>query len=165
MRPLLSSPRPLRSSLPGRYHRPQLPGFSDSFFFPMIGCQRSIYQEGLDSPRSVKLRNRNMAAFANLVGKQSNQVLVIDILLAIGKCYKAVIGLLQLLARERKSELLQPVTQGRAAGVLAEDQVRLGHAYKGGRHNFVTERVGQHSVLMDAGFMSEGIVAHDGLVG
>ena len=69
-----------------------------------------------------------MALLANLVGEQADEVLVVDVLLAIGKRDKAIVDVLQFIAGEREAELLEPVAQGRAAGVLAENEMRFGDA-------------------------------------
>ncbi len=100
--------------------------------------------------RSIQFRDRLVAAFANLIGKQANQVLVVDVLLAIGQSHKAVVDVLQLITCERVAQLLKPMAQGRAAGVLAEYEMSFGDADQPWRHDFVAERVGQHAVLVNA---------------
>ena len=80
----------------------------------------------------IQFRDGHVAAFADLVGQQADQILVVDVFLAVGQGYKAVVGVLQLFAGEGEAELLKPVAQRRAAGVLAEDQMRLGDADQGG---------------------------------
>ena len=51
------------------------------------------------SRRSVQFRHRLAAPLANRVGKNADQVLVVDVLLAVGQRDKAVVGLLQFFAR------------------------------------------------------------------
>ena len=73
--------------------------------------------------------------------------------------------MLQFFAVEREAELLEAMAQRGAAGVLAEHEMRLGDADRRGGHDFVAERVGQHAVLVNAGLVSESVIADDGLVG
>src|SRR6266568_3518757 len=114
---------------------------------------------------SVEFGHRLALPLANRIGQDPDQILVIDVLLAIGHGYKPVIGLLELFARQRVAKLLEAVAQRCAAGVLTEYEMGLRDANQGGSHDFVAERVGEHAVLMDARLVSESIRAHDGLVG
>ena len=50
------------------------------------------------------------------------------------------------------------------AAVLAQDQVGAGQPHGFRAHDFVRGPVPQHAMLMDAGLVGEGILAHDGLV-
>ena len=86
---------------------------------------------GLGIDYSVQLRHRHVPPFANRVGQNADQVLVVDIFLAVGQGYKAVIRVLQFLAREREPKLLQAMAQGGAAGMLAQHQVSLGNPHQG----------------------------------
>ena len=72
---------------------------------------------------------------------------------------------MQFVTRKREAQLFQSMPQRRAAGVLAQHQMRLGHAHQRGSHDLVAERVGQHTVLMNAGLVRKSVVAHDCLVG
>src|ERR1035438_8958043 len=51
-----------------------------------------------------------------------------------------------------------------AAGMLAEDKMGFGDANQRWSHDLVAEGVGQHAVLVDAGLVGKGVVAHDSLV-
>src|SRR5580698_4626916 len=53
---------------------------------------------------------------------------------------------------------------GATAGVLAEHHPVAGDADRSGRHDLVGERVRKYTVLMNAGLVSKGIAADDGLV-
>ncbi len=54
--------------------------------------------------------------------------------------------------------------QSVAAGVLAQDDVAVGQTDVLGMHDLVGGAFLQHPVLVDAGFVGEGILAHDRLV-
>src|SRR5277367_6085196 len=77
------------------------------------------------------------ASVANLLRQQADQVLVVDVLFAIGESNEAIVGLLQLLARKRKAQLLQTMAQRGAAGVLAEYKQCAGRSDRCRRHDFV----------------------------
>src|SRR5215471_8644190 len=51
-----------------------------------------------------------------------------------------------------------------AAGVFAKNEHRARHTNGMRRHDFVRERIFEHAVLMDAGFMSERVASDDGFV-
>src|SRR5258708_38752901 len=48
--------------------------------------------------------------------------------------------------------------------MLAEHQFISGHAHRFRRHDLVTERIADHSVLMYTGFVRKSIAPDDGLV-
>ena len=54
--------------------------------------------------------------------------------------------------------------QGVPAAVLAQHQLGLLQADVLGAHDFVGLAMLEHAVLMDAGFVGEGVLADDGLV-
>ena len=60
--------------------------------------------------------------------------------------------------------MLQPLIEGVAAGMLADDQPVAGNADGLRRHDLVGLLVLEHAVLMDAGLVREGVVADDRLV-
>jgi hypothetical protein len=104
------------------------------------------------------------AAVANLLRQQADQVLVVDVFLAVGQGDEAVVVCCSS-SREGQSRAARGVAQCGAAGVLAEDELRAAAPTRGGRHDLVAERVGQHAVLVNAGLVREGVGADDGLVG
>ena len=58
--------------------------------------------------------------------KQADQVLVVDVFLAISERNKAIVSLLQFFAGKRVAELLQTIAKRRAARVFAEYKERAG---------------------------------------
>ena len=106
-----------------------------------------------------------MAAFPNLFGQNADEVLVVDILFAIGEGDEAVVGLLQFLAGEGEAKLFETMPEGSAAGVFAEDEMGLGYANEGGGHDLVAEGVGQHAVLVDAGLVGKALSPTMALLG
>ena len=65
---------------------------------------------------------------------------------------------------ELEAQLLDAIAERMAAAVLAEDQVAARQAYILGAQDLVGRVMLQHAVLMDAGFVGKGILAHDRLV-
>ena len=63
------------------------------------------------------------------------------------------------------ADLGQMRPQSVAARVLAQDDVGVGQTDVAGLHDLVGGALLQHPVLVDARFVSEGILAHDRLVG
>ncbi len=49
--------------------------------------------------------------------------------------------------------------------MLAQDDAIGGHADRFRGHDLIAERIAEHAVLVNAGFMGEGIASDDGLVG
>ena len=98
-----------------------------------------------------------------------DEVLVVDVFLLVGHVLEALHALGDLVVRKVEAELLQAEGEGVAAAVLAQHQaafqiVGLKADVLGG-HDLVGGLVGEKAVLMDAGFVPEGVVAYDGLVG
>ena len=52
----------------------------------------------------------------------------------------------------------------RAARVLTQHQFRVGHTYGLRRHDFVSQAVLEHAILMNAGFVRKCVTPDDGLV-
>jgi hypothetical protein len=89
--------------------------------------------------------------------KEAEDVLVVDGFLAIGELSEAVVDLVELFASKGVAEFFETVCKGAAAAVFAENEISVGYAYGGGRHDLVGEWVGHHSMLVDAGLVSEGV--------
>ena len=66
---------------------------------------------------------------------------------------------------ERDAELLQARLEGAAPGELAQREAVRAPAHVGGLHDLVGLAVLEHAVLVDAGFVREGVGADDRLVG
>ena len=73
-----------------------------------------------------------LAFLADLIRKDTDKVLIVDVLLAIGEGNKPIVGLLQLLAGKGEAELFETMSECGAAGVFAKHEMRFGHADEGG---------------------------------
>ena len=91
-------------------------------------------------------------------------ILVIDVLLAVGERLEAVEGVFHRVVAEIVAEFLQLRFEGGAARVLAHHKRRLTDADRLRRHDLVGLGVLQHAILMDAALVREGIPADDRLV-
>ena len=100
----------------------------------------------------------------DLLVDQRLDILVVDMLLAVGQRLEADEGVFQLIAGEFVAELFQLVHEGMPAGMLAHDQRGLLHADVAGHHDLVGLGVLEHAVLVDAALVGEGIAADDRLV-
>ena len=119
-----------------------------------------------DARRDVEVVERvDVLALADLLAHEGFQVGGGDFLLLVGDLLEAAEGLVQLGPLQMDAELGQMRPQRVAAGVLAQHDVGLGQPDVPGVHDLVGGALLQHPVLVDAGFVSEGILAHDRLVG
>ena len=96
---------------------------------------------------------------------QGQQVFVEDLPLSIGQAGELPVDLGQLELGQVVAQLAEAPLQRVAARVLAQDQGGARNADHFGPDDLVGQPVLQHAVLMDAGFVGEGVPAHDGLVG
>ena len=85
--------------------------------------------------------------------------------LRIGERDHSPVDFIEIFARQFQPELLAALLHGVPAGVPAEHQRRLGHADVLRPHDLVGPPVLEHPVLVDAGFVREGVAADDRLVG
>ena len=81
-------------------------------------------------------------------------------LLLVGQRFEACERLAHVDAGEVGAELLQPFGEGMPARVLAEHQTVAGQPDALRAHDLVGLLVLQNPVLVDAGFVREGVVAH-----
>jgi len=95
---------------------------------------------------------------------QCEQVLIEDGFSAIGEINKAPVKGVQVEGIEFHAEFLQPLRERRSAGMLAKDEAVSGSPDRRRVQDFVGEGVGEHSVLMNAGFVGKCVSAHHGLV-
>mmetsp|Transcript_100316 Transcript_100316/g.279272 ORF Transcript_100316/g.279272 Transcript_100316/m.279272 type:complete len:521 (+) Transcript_100316:2515-4077(+) len=101
-----------------------------------------------------------------LVHHKGQDVLVEDLILAVGEILEALEGRIDLgLAFQLDAQLLQPLLEGVAARQLAEHDLVGGPAHVLGAHDLVGVARFQHTVLVDAAGMRKGVGANDGLVG
>ena len=63
-----------------------------------------------------------------------------------------------------EAQSLEAVIQGVAAGMLAQHDIALVDTHRLRGHDLIGAGVLQHAVLVDAGFVGEGVLAHHGLV-
>ena len=97
--------------------------------------------------------------------RQADNFVVAQTFLAVGQLRKAMVHRIELFAGQRNAQILAALGQRVTAAVLAEHQFRLGHAHRLRIHDFVRRPLFQESVLVDAGFMREGVLADNRLVG
>ena len=107
---LPSVPRPLRSVTSGPMPSPAVTRifsfiqFSLSVLsgigFPVCRLSHSGWYSLSQAVGSVQLRHRLAAPFANPVGQQTDQILIVDVLLAVGQRHKPVVDVLQLVAAD-----------------------------------------------------------------
>ncbi|KAF5036469.1 hypothetical protein DSECCO2_574740 [anaerobic digester metagenome] len=100
-----------------------------------------------------------------LFENQRLNVLVEDVLLAVGQFLDRVEDDLELVVAELVVEFLDLGVQGMAAGVLAEHDHRAFAADVFGRHDLVGAAVLQHAVLVDAGLVGKGVAPDDRRIG
>ena len=100
----------------------------------------------------------------HLVLDQRHDVLVEDVLLAVGEILEAAEGVLEGVVAELEAERDQLLAEGVAAGMLAHHQRGRLHPDVLGPHDLVGLGVLEHAVLVDAGLVGEGVLADDRLV-
>ncbi|MPL94951.1 hypothetical protein SDC9_41114 [bioreactor metagenome] len=98
------------------------------------------------------------------VRHQRDQILVIDLLLAVGERLEPHEDVVELVLGQIEAQILQLGAQRGAARMLAHRDVGLGDADIGGLHDLEGLDVLQHAVLMDARLVQEGVLADDRLV-
>src|SRR5215204_7174055 len=97
-------------------------------------------------------------------GQEREQVLVVDILLAVGEPGEPAVCVLKLRRFERKPEFFEAAGERVPARVLAEDDAVRRHADRLWRHDLVAERIREHAVLVYSGLVRKGVAPHDGLI-
>ena len=103
---------------------------------------------------------------AAAMGEQHRQqVLLVDVLLAISQSGEVLVDPIDFLTRQLVAKFAILENQRMPARVLAENDPFGRNANCLWRHDLVAQRVVQHAVLMDTRFVRESIAADDGLVG
>ena len=99
------------------------------------------------------------------VGSGEHQdVVVVDLLLLVGKLEELLVDIVQGLFAELDPEGLEPELEGGVTASRREDD-RVGvDSHVDRVDDFVGFRILEHSVLVDAGRVGEGILSDDGLV-
>ena len=92
-------------------------------------------------------------------------VIVVDLLLAVGQTQKRLIGLVESLLVEIDPEHVQTVLQCGAAAAGGQHDRILVDTHILGINDFITLAVFKHAILMNTARMREGVATHDSLVG
>src|SRR5207249_8183817 len=92
------------------------------------------------------------------------QVFVESLFLAVRKLAEELIGALDFGLRQAVAKVLEALGERVTPGVFAQHDVVRRHADRLGRDDFVSDRVLQNAVLVDAGLVRESVAPHDGLV-
>ena len=100
----------------------------------------------------------------NLLLHECGDVGVVNLLLLIGQGFELLEDGVELLAGEGVAHRLGAIGQRRPAAVLAHHQVAGREADVLGMHDLVGRSLLEHSVLVDAGLVGEGVLADDRLV-
>jgi len=83
----------------------------------------------------------------------------------VGGVGEAVVEFLELGFGQVEAQVFGALVQGVAAGVFAEDEFAFGDAYGARVDDFVGGLFLEVAVLVDAGFVGEGVAAYDGFIG
>src|SRR6266540_4595660 len=95
---------------------------------------------------------------------EPKQMVIVNMLDLVGQYHKLAVDLIQLSAFKMIAELLTTQAERMTSRVFAQHQFRIWHSDRLRRHDLVGQPVLQHAVLMDAGFVREGVAADDRLV-
>jgi len=99
------------------------------------------------------------------VADQFEQVVIFDVFDFIGEADKAAIDVVERATIELVAELFAADGECMTAGVLAQHEFGVGHADGFRSHDLVGQGIFQHAILMDAGFVREGVASDNGFVG
>src|SRR5258706_9777718 len=91
--------------------------------------------------------------------------MIFDVLDLIGEPDEADIDVVEGAAVELIAELFASDGKRVTSGVLAQHEFGVRHADRLRSHDLVGQRIFQHAILMDAGFVGEGVASDDGFVG
>src|SRR5690242_19231273 len=101
------------------------------------------------------LRGRGAGHFAGDVA----DLLVAELLLVIAHRDEALVDDVHLRSGQVEAEVLAAIGQGVAAAVLAEHEAALRHAHRLRLDDLVGRALLEEAVLVDAGLVSEGVLA------
>jgi hypothetical protein len=149
----------------GGIHR-AIAGGVGGFFHPVDHQSQFRFARAFGAADHAQAFDLNVVVFLHrgLIGHQRHQILVVDLFLAVGQSLEAHEDVVQLVVGQLVSQLFQLGPQRGTARVFAHGDVLGVQANIGGAHDFKRLDVLQHAILMDAGFMQEGVLADDGLV-
>src|SRR2546425_2558287 len=118
-------------------------------------CRRSWFRLCWRNPSGCSVRLAN----------QVEQMMIGHVLNLVGQNNESAINFIQFATIELVTELFAAQAEGVPSGMLAEYQPRIGNPNRLRSHNFVGQRILQHAILVNAGFVSECIASNDGFVG
>src|SRR5579875_1974566 len=107
-----------------------------------------------------EFQGKRLRRVGEIVGNYSNQVLVVDLLLAIGKLAKNLISTVKLRSGKLIAQIFIALRQGMAAGMFSQNEFVGRHPDGLGLHDLISDGVFQHAILVNARFMREGVAAH-----
>src|SRR5260370_5828657 len=109
--------------------------------------------------RFLRLCNLSVSWLRALGRRQeADQILFINVLLAVCKSNKLLIAEFKVLITEFVSKLGIAAGQRVASGVLSQKHTRTRRAYRLRSYNFLAPRTAQQSVLVNAGLMGKSII-------
>src|SRR5512146_2847392 len=96
---------------------------------------------------------------------EGDQVLVVNLLLAIRQFGESRVEMRNFIAAQVVTEFAILEGERVTPGMLAKNETIGGYADGFRSHDLVTERIAQYPVLVNAGFMREGVAPDNGLIG
>src|SRR5690349_2279276 len=102
---------------------------------------------------------------AGLIGYDLLQILVIDLLFAVGDIEEARIDLVQLLFGEAITKFTEAMLQGMPAGTRGEQDLALLNAHVARIDDLIGSALLEDAVLMDTAGVGKGIGSDNGFIG
>ena len=99
------------------------------------------------------------------VANQLQKVVIFDMLDFVGQTDEAAVDFVERAAVELIAQLFAADGKRVTAGMLAQHEFGIGHAYRLRRHDFICQRIFEHAILVDSGLMCERIASDDGFIG
>src|SRR5215469_11465461 len=101
---------------------------------------RGIYHRFVCRDDRLYQRSRGTRGLVR-VADEFEQVMILDVLDLVGEADEAAVDIVERPTIELIAELFAPHTESVTAGVLAQHQFRVRHAYRLRRHDFVGQRI------------------------
>ena len=105
-------------------------------------------------------RGRRLVGVAN----QFQQVMIFDVLDLVGQPHKAAVDVIECAAVKLVAELFAANVERVTTGMLAQHQLRIGHAHGLRRHNLISQRILEHAVLVDSRLVREGVASGNSFI-
>src|SRR5260370_20680095 len=128
-------------------------------------------QESLPKQRGLLLLKKNSSrascrqrAAPHHFVRHGQNVALADLLGLVGQGSDPAIALGKLRIIRLEPQFTQTETKRAPSGMFAKNQLALGHAHRLGRNDFVRQWILDDAVLMDAGFVGEGVGADNGFI-